>query len=162
MPAPKGNKFWLARSSHGRKPLFSDPEQLWNACCEYFEWVEDNPLPEEKLFHANGVITKDTAHHKRPMTLASLCIFLDIADSTWQEYRKKEDFSAICKKVDEIIYYQKFSGATAGLMNASIIARDLGLREKQDIDQKVTGTVSVEVNSVDKFADILSEYKSDE
>ena len=29
-----GNKFWLARSSHGRNPIFSNPEQLRNACYE--------------------------------------------------------------------------------------------------------------------------------
>lgn len=160
MSAPKGNKFWLARSSHGRKPIFENPEQLWNACCEYFEWVEDNPLFEEKLFHAAGVITKDIAYHPRPMTMGGLCIFLDIADSTWQEYRKKDDFSAICANVDKIIYHQKFAGATAGLMNAAIIARDLGLKDKQEVEQSgsVSHNHSHEVKSVDKFADILKDY----
>lgn len=46
MAAPKGNRFWEARSSHGRNPKFESPEALWAACCEYFEWVEANPLPE--------------------------------------------------------------------------------------------------------------------
>ncbi len=44
MAAPIGNRFWEQRSSHGRKPIFEDPEQLWEAACEYFEWVTDNPL----------------------------------------------------------------------------------------------------------------------
>ena len=147
MPAPKGNKFWLARSSHGRKPLFSDPDQLWDACCEYFEWVEDNPLPEEKLFHANGVITKDTVYHQRPMTLSALRLFLGISDQTWIDYRKRNDFIGICQEIDTIIYNQKFSGATAGLMNASIIARDLGLRDGQDVRQTVEHSGSVSITS---------------
>ncbi len=58
MAAPKGNKFWLARSSHGRKPIFANPDKLWEACCEYFQWVEKNPLKEQKLFAFQGVITK--------------------------------------------------------------------------------------------------------
>ncbi|MDR6901408.1 hypothetical protein J2W52_003032 [Rhizobium miluonense] len=37
MAAPKGNKFWMARSSHGRNPIFATPEDLWNACNEYFQ-----------------------------------------------------------------------------------------------------------------------------
>ncbi len=52
MGAPKGNRFWEARSSHGRKPIFGDPSQLWDAACQYFTWVDDNPLIEEKVFHA--------------------------------------------------------------------------------------------------------------
>ena len=147
MPAPQGNKFWLARSSHGRKPIFSDPDQLWEACCEYFEWVENNPLPEEKLFHANGVITKDTVYHPRAMTIAGLTAFLDIATITWRDYRSKDDFSAVCEYVEKIIYEQKFTGATAGLMNASIIARELGLADKQTVEQTVEHSGNVTITS---------------
>ena len=39
MQFQKGNKFWLARSSHGRNPIFESPDELWNAACEYFEWI---------------------------------------------------------------------------------------------------------------------------
>lgn len=49
MAAPKGNRFWEARSSHGRNPKFESPEALWAACCEYFEWVEANPLAGEHI-----------------------------------------------------------------------------------------------------------------
>ena len=75
MQFQKGNKFWLARSSHGRNPIFSNPEQLRNACYEYFQWVEDNPLYEEKIFHAQGIITKDTVTKMRAMTIRAMCFF---------------------------------------------------------------------------------------
>lgn len=161
MAAPTGNKFWLARSTHGRKPIFESPEQLWNACCEYFQWVEDNPLPEEKLFNYQGVVTRDTVYHPRAMTLAGLTVFLDIGLQTWHDYRRKEDFSEVCAIVDKIIYDQKFTGATAGLMNASIIARDLGLADKQDVKQSgaLEHNHSHEVTSVEKLAEILKEYE---
>lgn len=161
MAAPKGNRFWEARSSHGRKPKFESADQLWSAAVEYFEWVENNPLPEEKLFHAQGIITKDTIYHPRPMTLSAMRLFLDISEQTWLDYRKKEDFSGVCQEIDAVIYHQKFAGATAGQMNASIIARDLGLRDSQDIKQETTATVKHEVSSADKFAEILKDYKSE-
>lgn len=50
MAAPKGNRFWEARSSHGRNPKFEASGALWLACCEYFEWVEANPMWEMKAF----------------------------------------------------------------------------------------------------------------
>ena len=43
MGAPKGNQFWKLRSKHGRDKLFTTPELLWQAACEYFEWCENNP-----------------------------------------------------------------------------------------------------------------------
>lgn len=126
-----GNKFWLARSSHGRNPIFKDAEQLRNACYEYFQWVEDNPLCEEKIFHSQGMITKDTITKMRAMTISGLCLFLDIDRTTWENYRNNPDFFRITKEVEEIIYNQKFTGAAADLLNSNIIARELGLADKQ-------------------------------
>ena len=126
-----GNKFWLARSSHGRNPIFSNPEQLRNACYEYFQWVEDNPLCEEKIFHSQGMITKDTVTKMRAMTISGLCLFLDICENTWANYKKQPDFLSITLEVEKVIYNQKFTGAAADLLNSNIIARELGLADKQ-------------------------------
>jgi hypothetical protein len=158
MAAPSGNKFWLARSTHGRKPIFSDPDQLWDACVEYFEWVEANPLYEDKVNFYQGIPVHEPVEKMRAMTISGLTIFLDIAMSTWQEYRKNKDFSAVVDQVEKIIRDQKFSGAAADLLNANIIARDLGLTDKQDVKQDITANHTVNVNPVDKFADILKDY----
>ena len=131
MQFQKGNKFWLARSSHGRNPIFSNPEQLRNACYEYFQWVEDNPLYEEKIFHSQGIITKDTITKMRAMTIGGLRIFLGICEQTWVNYKNNPDFLGVVKEVEEIIHNQKFTGAAADLLNSNIIARELGLADKQ-------------------------------
>lgn len=137
MPAAKGNRYWEARSSHGRKPIFSRPSDMWNACVEYFEWVEDNPLIEQKVAQFQGQFVKGTVEKMRAMTISGLCIFLDINISTWFDYAKKDDFSEITTQVEEIIRTQKFTGAAADLFNANIIARDLGLADKKEIDGKL-------------------------
>lgn len=134
MSAPAGNQFWKARSSHGRKPLFKTPEDLWEACCEYFQWVEDNPLWESKLFSFQGEVHEGTAPKMRAMTMNGLCLFLDISIQTWADYRSREDFIEVVSRVESVIYDQKFSGAAADLLNPNIIARDLGLKDKTDVD----------------------------
>lgn len=134
MAAPKGNRFWEARSSHGRNPKFESPEVLWAACCEYFEWVEANPLYEVKAFAFQGVITQESLPKLRAMTISGLCIFLDITRQTWGTFRAMEGFSDITTRAEEIIYDQKFSGAAADLLNANIIARDLGLKEQSQVE----------------------------
>ena len=130
MQFQKGNKFWLARSSHGRNPIFSDPEQLRNACYEYFQWVEENPLYEEKIFHSQGMITKDTITKMRAMTIRAMCFFIGLSRQGWQEYSEKPDFSDTVKEIEDVIYSQKFEGAAADMLNSNIIARELGLSDK--------------------------------
>jgi hypothetical protein len=145
MAAPKGNKFWEARSSHGRDPIFKKPDDLWTACLEYFEWVEANPLKEEKLFQYMGAVVKQDANKMRAMTIGGLCIFLDICQNTWTNYKKDEDFLRVTRKAEEIIRDQKFSGASANLLNPNIIARDLGLKDasKQEVSGPDGGPIEV-------------------
>lgn len=132
MAAPSGNQFWRARSSHGRKPIFESSDVLWDAACEYFDWVEENPLYEDKLVTFQGLATHEPVAKMRAMTLDGLCIFLDIARRSWDEYRKREDYLPVVTRVEEIVRTQKFQGAAADLLNPNIIARDLGLADKSE------------------------------
>lgn len=143
MAAPKGNKFWMARSSHGRKPIFATPDDLWNASTEYFKWTEENPLLEVRGFAFQGVVTKETFPKMRAMTVIGLCIFLDISKQAWSEYRQRDGFGDVTARVEEIIYSQKLQGAAADLLNANIIARELGLSDKQEIE--VSGSLAERV-----------------
>ncbi len=136
MAAPVGNRFWEQRSSHGRKPKFESPEDLWDAACEYFEWVEDNPLHESKAFAYQGEVTVEELPRMRAMTITGLCLFLDISRQGWSEYCAKEDFPDITKQIEAVIFSQKFEGAAADLLNANIIARELGLADKQEVTGK--------------------------
>lgn len=133
MAAPKGNQFWKARTKHGRDKIFASAELLWDACCEYFEWVEANPLWEAKLSQFQGEPVDLTIPKMRAMTIGGLCIFLDIDRSTWTAWKTDEDFSLVVAKAERVIYEQKFTGAAADLLNPNIIARDLGLADKQEV-----------------------------
>lgn len=124
----KGNRFWEARSSHGRKPVFEDADALWSAAVEYFDWVEDNPLDADLRFSSNP--------RPRAMTLEGLRIFIGISTSTWYNYCEKKDFLEVTEAIGEIIRTQKFEGASAGYFNANIIARDLGLKEQTENDTR--------------------------
>lgn len=141
-----GNQFWKARAKHGRSKIFSSPNQLWKAAIEYFEWSDENPLLEQKAFAYQGEITKTEITKMRAYTITGLCIFLgvtrnyltDLKDRLNLETRQGKDFARIIKMIEEIIFTQKFEGAAADLLNANIIARDLGLTDKKDIDHKST------------------------
>lgn len=133
MSAPLGNKFWLLRSTHGRAPIFATPQDLWEAAVEFFEWTEQNPLLEDRVFSTKdeGVFHEPVAK-MRAMTLDGLLLFLDISMQAWCNYKNRKGYESTCEVIDRVIRSQKFAGAAAGLLNPVIIARDLGLVEKTD------------------------------
>lgn len=143
--APKGNQFWRLASSYGRKPIFASPEQLWEACCEYFDAVEKNPLQAAELVKFQGKAKVQHVPKMRAMTITRLCLFLDISHDTWSLYRQKKEFSGVTTRAEEIIRSQKFEGAAAELLNSNIIARDLGLSEKSELTGKDGAPLVVEV-----------------
>lgn len=135
MAAPIGNKFWELRSKHGRNKLFENPEQIWELACEYFQWCDDHPWFKRELIRggdlAGQIVSIPT---ERPYTLGGLCIYLGINNQTWTNYRDKDDFLGVITHIEEIIRTQKFEGAAVGTFNANIIARDLGLSDKQELN----------------------------
>jgi hypothetical protein len=137
MGAPKGNKFWEARTKHGRDKIFSTPKILWDSACEYFEWVENNPLWENKVSQYQGVPVDMPVAKMRAMTQEGLYLFLGISKQAWFNYKDNEDFIDIISQIENVIKSQKFAGAAADLLNANIIARDLGLSDKQQTE--ITG-----------------------
>jgi len=152
MGAPEGNQFWKLRSKHGRNKLFETPELMWEAACEYFTWCEENPFYETVLGKGSGkVIMDDNGEFHvapdtvelpkmRPFTLYGLCIYLDCSTGYFREFKKdcSKDFVSVVTRIEEVIYNQKYSGAASGFLNPNIIARDLGLIDKQDIKQETT------------------------
>lgn len=140
-----GNRFWEARSSAGPKPKFAKAEDLWNACCEYFEWVDANPLFADQLVTFQGNAKHEPVAKMRAMTLAGLCLFIDVTMTTWRSWKSsRDDLRATIERAEAVIFAQKFAGAAADLLNANIIARDLGLAEKSELTGKDGGPVAFE------------------
>lgn len=133
MGAPKGNQFWKLADPEclGRPRTFSDPATLWGKAKEYFQECDENPLlRSERTTTDKGVFDK-VYTHKIPYTWEGLYVFLGICNL--DRYKEKEDFVGILTHIGNIIRNQKYTGAVAGLFNANIIARDLGLKEQSDV-----------------------------
>lgn len=131
----------------GRPVAFNSPEELLFECEQYFQWVNDNPLIEQRIAGiAYGEVVKSHLPKMRAMSVWGLCAFLGIATVTWYDYKKKPSFSNICTEIEDMMREQKFAGAAAGFLNHAIIARDLGLVERQDVtsgDKPIERTVIV-------------------
>lgn len=129
-----GNRWWQARSSHGRNPKFENAADLEDACLQYFEWNEANPLYKDQLVTFQGMATHEPVAQMRAMTLVGLCMYIDVSTQGWNEWKRtRPDLLSVIEWAEKTIYRQKFEGASADLLNANIIARDLGLADKKDL-----------------------------
>ena len=138
-----GNQFWKMRAKHGRDTLFATPEELWKAACEYFQWIEENPLKETKVFQHQGKVITQEVPIMRAMTMRGLCFYLNCNETYFRQFKKsltgKEDgFSSVISDIEDIVYRQKFEGAAGNLLNANIISRDLGLADKKEVNASVS------------------------
>lgn len=140
MAAPVGNQLWKLRAKHGRDALFTDPKKLWESACEYFQYIDDNP--EIAIDFRGKDATEVDLPKKQPYTIHGLCIYLNVGLAYFRQFKnsdnfKKNGFSTIYARIEEVIYDQKFSGAASGFFNYNIIARDLGLVDKKEFDARI-------------------------
>lgn len=163
MAAPKSNQFWKARTKHGRDKLFASSKLLLEACHEYFQWVEDNPLWEHKVAQFQGAPVAMELPKMRAMTIGGLCIFLGVSRDSWTKWKTDEDFLLVVGEVEEVIRDQKLTGAAADLLNANIIAREIGLVDKREEASKVVVSVAKDMSPQDAaraYQDLMGQNDS--
>ena len=130
-------------STVGRSRMFETPDDLRESCLDYLSWAHANPLIEEKHFSSQGQILTAEMKKPRAVTIVGLCLHLGIHRHTWQNYRISEEFDLVCDEIEDRMKQYKFENAVAGLMNPTLIARDIGLVDKQEIDlSSKDGTMS--------------------
>jgi len=85
-----------------------------------------------------GEVTIEKIPVMRAMTMSQLCFYLNCSESYFRHFKSENkdtnsDFITVIAEIERVVYNQKFQGASANLLNANIIARDLGLIDKSDL-----------------------------
>ncbi len=120
---------------------FQAGDALWQACVSYFDWATSHPFKEDRVFSYKGEQTHESVSLLRAFTLSGLCLHLGVTEETWRAWRKdRPDLKEVITKAESVVHQQKFEGGAAGLLNANIIARDLGLADKKD-HQSTDGSI---------------------
>lgn len=132
----------------GRKLTYT-PEQLAKEFLAYIEDLKANPievstqyLRKKQKFKDEELQRQDRVEkfHRAPRIEDFVVRWLGKSMSWWSEisgdkYRDSEEFSNIKKQIQEFCRSVKLDGATAGVFNPVIIARELGLTDKQQVEQ---------------------------
>ncbi len=144
----------------GRPKTFKKPIDLWNKAVEYFEWVNENNLIKVEQSRKKGKVELGICDKgveevetgliempvMRAMTWQGLELFLNADLKRYKEdkHEKAEEFVPIIRAIGQVMFEQKFSGAAAGLLKENIISRELGMVDKQEIEQ--SGGMNVTIN----------------
>lgn len=135
--APKiGNQYYKLRSKDGRNKLFENSEDLRNEITLYFEEKANSIIKKPDVVKSGEFVgTQVFTEIQDFPTKEELAIFLGFAKweslKNYKEY--SNDFLEVITWAETIIYNWKLKYTAIGVLNANIIARDLGLADKQDL-----------------------------
>lgn len=122
----------------------STVDELLSGASAYVEWVTDNPLLEDCAGLSKGFVVRYDMKKARAMTYKAFAGFIGTSEKELQKLRGQPEFEVAFDMIDQVFYAQKFEHAAAGLLNAAIIARDLGLADKQELTGRNGGPLQVE------------------
>ena len=126
--------------------IFLQASEFKKAALDYFLWAEDHPMLEEQVFQHKGAIVRADRQKMRPFTKQGLASYLGIPVSRLDSYKQRKDpeWAEAVEMIEQVIYDQKFTGAAAGLLNAPLIARDLGIADKSEVSGPDGGPIQTE------------------
>jgi hypothetical protein len=119
------------------------PEAMAELFLEYSKYQKDSPKFENIVHQKTGDIIP--VPREVPLTWNGFEIWLSdngILEKL-DDYKANKDsrysaYADIITRIGKIIYQDKYNGAAAGIFNPNIIARDLGLADKKEVDKKTT------------------------
>jgi hypothetical protein len=141
--------YWKMRSRTGQEYLtkpkaIPHARALWELACLYFERVDSAPIKKKDFIRggdkAGTQIDVDAA---RPYTWSGFEDFLfeEGIVMTLDNYKHNRKgthngYEEVVAQIGKVMYANKFEGASVGIFNPVIIARELGLVDKTQSENK--------------------------
>lgn len=137
--AAVGDQYWHVMARNGFKKVSlgkMNPEQFFLRCMGYFAWLHENPLEDAHVSAYQGEVNVTPIAKMRVPTWWGLALYVgcnprDLTGILQGRYCKH--LHDVMIKVDSVMRAIKFEGAAAGLLNANLIARDLGIADKTEL-----------------------------
>ncbi len=165
-PDPK-RLFDFIKSKAGRKPVYT-PRQIADEFILYIQDLKDTPIETETSYkRQRAEDTQDntsepmevnvrTERYQRPPKVMDFVVrWLGMSHQWWYTLEKGthgEQYKQVKDRIEQYCYDVKFDGAVVGLYSATIIARDLSLRENVNYIQQ--DAASANMTKEEKVIDI--------
>lgn len=149
--------------ARGKKKYIETPEKLLELFYQYAQDTKENPKYENVLVHKSGEIHQ--VPRERPLTWWGFenWLFRNGIITRLEHYKSNtegrySEYMDIIRTIDQDIYEDKFDGATVGIYQHNIIARDLGLIDKKQVETKDVQPSREELlKEIDEIDNILNE-----
>lgn len=132
----KGNQWARLKASPniGTAKNYSNPQDLFDAACDYFRWCDENPIIDTVIGGKDARLVE--VPKRRVYNLQGLAIHVGVySKKLFDDYPLIPEFADVMKFIFDTIYSNKFEGAAAGMFHAGLITRDLGLVDKKEVEQ---------------------------
>lgn len=133
------------------RPLHFTPKQLAEKFGEYVRWCEDNEIElgeRQKGVAPGGYVDKTTTNYKqRLISIHGFLVYIGKTSRWWGELsngKQGDKFSVVKAHITEYCEDYQKEMAAAGIFNANIISRLLGLADKKELTGE---SINIIVNS---------------
>ena len=133
--------------ARGRPKNIKTPEILWQLFEDYVKHEAENPMHRVDYVGKEGRVERTPL--ETPITFLGFEVWLadndyiqQLSDYVANIDGRYSEFTTILTRIRNCCYVHNFKGASVGLFNANIIARKLGLTEKQEVTQ-TTHTINL-------------------
>lgn len=125
------------------RPRSFTPEEFEQAWEDYFSWCDANPWKKNEMIKSGDLAGRLVeVPIPRPYSEIGFCAYHGLGEHYINQLAgslegrkdaKSKQYSYILTRARAKCRSQKFEGAAVGAFNANIIARDLGMVDKQDV-----------------------------
>ena len=129
------------------RPLSYKPKELLQKFVEYIEWAKAHPI--ENIYETSGTsFTGDsygnTNKNLKPrlISIGGFLVFIGQTESWWshlKDGKRGEEFFKVKDKIKSYCESYQKEMAAAGIFKENIISRLLGLKDKQEVENKGEG-----------------------
>lgn len=117
------------------RPLKYTPKQLAEEFVKYAQWCEDHPLEARVLVNYTKGFSDTTAYKPRRVSIGGFLVYIGGTWDWWSRLntrKRGEEFVKVKSSIKEYCETYQKEMASAGLLNANIISRLLGLADKKE------------------------------
>lgn len=136
----------------GRPKNIESPDQLWKLFRLYMKHAKANPRERQDFVGKDG--DEVTRKLEKPLSWVGFEVYLfermiisDLGDYERNKENRYAEFTTIIRAIKAYIEEDQFDGATVGIYKENIIARKLGLADKQEARQVDKDGNDVPINS---------------
>ena len=129
------------------RPLSYKPKELLEKFVEYIEWAKAHPI--ENIYETSGTSFSGDSYGNtnknlkpRLISIGGFLVFIGKTESWWkmlEEGKRAEEFLKVKEKIKNYCENYQKEMAAAGIFKENIISRLLGLKDKQEVENKGEG-----------------------